>query len=210
MSRRRQSAFRGDVAWHGGATYRVLSNSLSALSLSSLPLSFRLPAPSHWISPSLSHFTACPCARSSLVASVLAPDFYPPLLLSIPHLVRSSLSLQHLAHDATRESPLRIARSTPLPSSSSSSHDIHIHTCVRYARRKRERERRNSQCHVSNRARSPPCVARCARVSAARGVNLCSCALARRRMRRTAVARSLVFQSSVFVRSAGASDIILV
>lgn len=100
---------------HGGATYRVLSNSQCALFFLFPPLSpfspfypsfvfLPLCTLSSSLSPSLSHFNACPCPLLvAAVSSVLAPG----LSLSL-YRVRS-LSLQQLARDATlRSAPLRI------------------------------------------------------------------------------------------------------
>lgn len=155
MSRRRQSAFRGDVAWHGGATYRVLSNSLSALSSlylsfslppsSPLSLSFRLSAPSHWISLSLSHFTACPCAPltslppPSLRLTSILLSFYPSCISYGPP-CRSSTWLTTRRNASLRSGSFGdFVYASPLSSSSSSSYAIYIYTRA-YATREKERE----------------------------------------------------------------------
>lgn len=127
---------------HGGATYRVLSNSQCALfflfpPLSPFsPLSFRLsaslyPLPES-VFPFLSHFNACPCPLLvAAVSSVLAPDLsLSPSIAYAP--CRSSTWL------ATQLSaPLRIhgdfvnAPPSSSRSPSSPARGIHIHTLVR-------------------------------------------------------------------------------
>lgn len=86
LSRRRQSAFRGDVAC---TVERHTASSPIPSALS--PLSFFLPL--FLLSVSLSHFSACPCPL--LVAAVSVSFFI--------YRARSS-SLQHLARDATLRS----------------------------------------------------------------------------------------------------------
>lgn len=205
-------SLRSEATWPGTAERHTASSPiLSARSLLSVSLS--LP-PSF---PSLCLFVFPFPLTGSLCRSPTSPRVpvllsrrrrprpcawlcYPSLLLSTPHLVRSSLSLQHLAHDATqRESPLRIVRWLGLRVAvvavvvvASCRAVRYTYTRVRvYATREKEREKEEFTVPRFE-SRPVATVSRNARVSAARGVNLGSCAPAHRRTRGTAVAGSPV------------------